>query len=91
MAGFAPRQAEAVQLSYFGGLTFAEIALALEVSEVTVKRGGLSRRQPGWMCGQASRPTSQSKTFLRPRTLPGSSLPINASTFCTSAGEPYPK
>ncbi len=38
LAGFAPRQAEAVQLSYFGGLTFDEIALALEVSPVTVKR-----------------------------------------------------
>src|SRR5262245_12570189 len=38
LASFAPRQAEAVQLSYFGGLTFDEIALALEVSPVTVKR-----------------------------------------------------
>jgi RNA polymerase sigma-70 factor, ECF subfamily len=38
LAGFAPRQAEAVQLSYFGGLNFDEIALALEVSPVTVKR-----------------------------------------------------
>jgi RNA polymerase sigma factor (TIGR02999 family) len=38
LASFAPRQAEVVQLSYFGGLTFDEIALALEVSPVTVKR-----------------------------------------------------
>jgi RNA polymerase sigma-70 factor (ECF subfamily) len=38
LASFAPRQAEAVQLSYFGGLTFDEIALALEISPVTVKR-----------------------------------------------------
>lgn len=38
LTSFAPRQAEAVQLSYFGGLTFDEIALALEVSPVTVKR-----------------------------------------------------
>ena len=38
LASFAPRQAETVQLSYFGGLTFDEIALALEVSPVTVKR-----------------------------------------------------
>jgi len=38
LAGFAPRQAEAIQLSYFGGLTFDEIALALEVSPVTVQR-----------------------------------------------------
>jgi len=38
LAGFAPRQAQAVELSYFGGLTFDEIALALDVSPVTVKR-----------------------------------------------------
>ena len=38
LAGFAPRQAEAIQLSYFGGLTFDEIALALEVSPATVQR-----------------------------------------------------
>lgn len=38
LASFAPRQAETVHLSYFGGLTFDEIALALEVSPVTVKR-----------------------------------------------------
>jgi len=38
LASFAPRQAEAVQLAYFGGLTFDEIALALEVSPATVQR-----------------------------------------------------
>jgi RNA polymerase sigma factor (TIGR02999 family) len=38
LAGFAPRQAEAIQLSYFGGLTFDEVALALEVSPATVQR-----------------------------------------------------
>ncbi len=38
LATFAPRQAEAVQLSYFGGLTFEEIALVQEVSPATVKR-----------------------------------------------------
>lgn len=38
LASFAPRQADAVQLSYFGGLTFEEIALALEVSPATVQR-----------------------------------------------------
>jgi RNA polymerase sigma factor (TIGR02999 family) len=38
LVAFAPRQAEAVQLSYFGGLTFDEIALALEVSPATVQR-----------------------------------------------------
>ncbi len=38
LAAFAPRQAEALQLSYFGGLNHDEIALALEVSATTVKR-----------------------------------------------------
>jgi RNA polymerase sigma factor (TIGR02999 family) len=38
LAGFAPRQARAVELSYFAGLSFDEIALALDVSPVTVKR-----------------------------------------------------
>ena len=38
LASFAPRQAEAIQLSYFGGLTFDEVALALEVSPATVQR-----------------------------------------------------
>jgi RNA polymerase sigma factor (TIGR02999 family) len=38
LAGFAPRQAQAVELSYFGGLSFDEIALALDISAVTVKR-----------------------------------------------------
>lgn len=34
----APRQSEVVELSYFGGLTFDEIATALNVSPATVKR-----------------------------------------------------
>ncbi len=38
LADFAPRQCKAIELSYFGGLTFDQIALALEVSPVTVKR-----------------------------------------------------
>jgi RNA polymerase sigma factor (TIGR02999 family) len=38
LAGFAPRQAEAVQLCFFGGLTFDEIAIALDVSPATVQR-----------------------------------------------------
>ncbi len=38
LAAFAPRQAEALQLAYFGGLTHDEIAIALEVSPTTVKR-----------------------------------------------------
>ena len=38
LSSLAPRQSEAIQLSYFGGLTFDEIAVALEVSPATVKR-----------------------------------------------------
>ena len=38
LTGFAPRQSKAIQLSYFGGLTFDEIAVALEISPATVKR-----------------------------------------------------
>lgn len=38
LAGFAPRQSQAIELSFFGGLTFDEIAAALEVSPATVKR-----------------------------------------------------
>ena len=38
LATFAPRQSQAVELSFFGGLTFDQIALSLEVSPATVKR-----------------------------------------------------
>ena len=38
LASFASRQSDALKLSYFGGLTFDEIALALEVSPATVQR-----------------------------------------------------
>ncbi len=38
LVSFAPRQAEIVQLSYFGGLRQEEIATALEVSPATVRR-----------------------------------------------------
>ncbi len=38
LAALAPRQSKVVELSYFGGLNFDQIALALEVSPATVKR-----------------------------------------------------
>ena len=38
LASFAPRQSQAIELSYFGGLTFDEIGAVLEVSPATVKR-----------------------------------------------------
>ena len=38
LEAFAPRQSEAVKLSYFGGLNLEEIAAVLEVSVITVRR-----------------------------------------------------
>jgi RNA polymerase sigma factor (TIGR02999 family) len=38
LAAKHPRKAKAIELSYFGGLSFDDIALVLEVSPVTVKR-----------------------------------------------------
>lgn len=38
LAAQHPRKARAIELSYFGGLSFDEIAAVLEVSPVTVKR-----------------------------------------------------
>ncbi len=38
LAAFAPRQSEALQLSYFGGLTLEEIATVVGVSAITVRR-----------------------------------------------------
>jgi len=38
LAGIAPQQRDIVELHYFGGLEFAEIAAVLEVSERTVYR-----------------------------------------------------
>ena len=38
LTAVAPRQSQAIELSYFGGLTFEEIAVVLEISPATVKR-----------------------------------------------------
>jgi RNA polymerase sigma factor (TIGR02999 family) len=38
MAGLDPRQAEIVELRYFGGLTEAEVAAVKELSPVTIRR-----------------------------------------------------
>ncbi len=38
LVSFAPRQGKIVELSFFGGLTFDQIALALDISPATVKR-----------------------------------------------------
>ena len=38
LAGFDSRKSRAVELHYFGGMSYDETALALEVSRATVKR-----------------------------------------------------
>lgn len=47
------RQARAVELHFFGGLNFAEIALVLNVTERTVKRDWRMARD--WLRGELSR------------------------------------
>jgi RNA polymerase sigma-70 factor, ECF subfamily len=53
LAQFDPRQARVVELHFFGGLTFAEIALVLKVTERTVKRDWSMAR--AWLKGQLSK------------------------------------
>ena len=52
LAQFDPRQARIVELHFFGGLTFAEIALVLKVAERTVKRDWSMAR--AWLKGELS-------------------------------------
>jgi RNA polymerase sigma-70 factor, ECF subfamily len=53
LAQFDPRQARIVELHFFGGLTFAEIALVLNVTERTVKRDWSMAR--AWLKGELSK------------------------------------
>jgi len=53
LAQFDPRQARIVELHFFGGLTFAEIALVLKVAERTVKRDWSMAR--AWLKGELSK------------------------------------
>jgi len=53
LAQFDPRQARIVELHFFGGLTFAEIALVLDVTERTVKREWSMAR--AWLKGELSK------------------------------------
>lgn len=53
LALFDARQAHAVELHFFGGLNFAEIALMLNVTERTVKRDWRMARD--WLKGELSR------------------------------------
>src|SRR6267154_262954 len=50
LAQFDPRQARIVELHFFSGLTFAEIALVLKVAERTVKRDWSMAR--AWLKGE---------------------------------------
>jgi RNA polymerase sigma-70 factor (ECF subfamily) len=53
LAQFDPRQARIVELHFFAGLTFAEIALVLDVTERTVKREWSMAR--AWLKGELSK------------------------------------
>jgi RNA polymerase sigma-70 factor, ECF subfamily len=53
LAQFDPRQARIVELHFFGGLTFEEIALVLECSDRTVKRDWSMAR--AWLKGELSK------------------------------------
>ena len=53
LAQFDPRQARIVELHFFGGLTFTEIALVLKVTERTVKRDWSMAR--AWLKGELSK------------------------------------
>ncbi len=53
LARFDTRQARIVELHFFGGLTFEEIALVLECSERTVKRDWSMAR--AWLKGEFSK------------------------------------
>lgn len=54
LAQFDPRQAEILELHFFAGMTFEEIAAALGISTRTAKRGSNMAR--AWMKNQLSKP-----------------------------------
>jgi RNA polymerase sigma factor (TIGR02999 family) len=53
LAAFAPRQAKILELHFFSGLTFDEIAIQLNVSARTIKRDWTMAR--AWLHGELSR------------------------------------
>ncbi len=53
LAGIDPRQAQLVELRYFGGLTIEETAQVLEISDATVKREWALAR--AWLRRELSR------------------------------------
>lgn len=56
LSGIDPRQAEIVELRFFGGLSVAETAEALEISEKTVKRDWAVAR--AWLHGELDQAAS---------------------------------
>ncbi len=53
LARLDPRQAQIVEMRYFGGLTIEETAQALEISDATVKREWTAAR--AWLRRELSR------------------------------------
>ena len=53
LAQFDPRQARIVELHFFGGLNFEEIAVVLDISDRTVKRDWSMAR--AWLKGELSK------------------------------------
>ena len=53
LASFDPRQAQVVELRYFGGLAIEQVADALELSPATVKRDWATAR--AWLFGRLRR------------------------------------
>lgn len=56
LAELSPRQAQVIELRYFGGLNIAEAAAALGVSEATVKRDWALAR--AWLLNQVPMPAA---------------------------------
>lgn len=54
LAGMEPRKAQVVELHFFGGLTYAETARALDISEATVDRD--LRMAKAWLAAEMADP-----------------------------------
>lgn len=55
LSALEPRKARVVELHFFGGLTYAETAKALEISEATVDRD--LRMAKAWLAAEMSEPS----------------------------------
>jgi RNA polymerase sigma-70 factor (ECF subfamily) len=63
LSDFDPRQARVLELHFFAGLTFDEIAAGLGISARTIKRDWMMAR--AWMHGQLSRQSSDQRPSSR--------------------------